>query len=681
MALDLIFPVAGEGSRFGGTFKPFLNIGDITFIETTLKPFRDYLSFIDKIYFICTLEQEEKYDVKSSFKYVFPDLSDLIEVVIIDHKTQGPYQTIREGIKKANISGPSIVCDCDHSLDVDGIFNLALKGEVDAAIPIWDIDKCDWMNWSKVVLDSNEVKMICEKERISSDDYEVKGIIGCVYFKNIKENFKSTEHIYVSDCLQQLLKENKAINVVDVEWASFYGDEKMLEQHVNNLRKKCSVFCDIDGVLIKHHPHSNCELDLNKTIDGFDKLEHWKKAGHRVVLTTARNEKYRSRTESLLKDLGIKYDHLVMSLPAGPRLLINDHKPSKQFVNQAKAVELPRDFGISKLDILNYYKESDTVIKKVFDGGSFAKTYLLDNNIVRKHIIKSEDNFLHYEKLKRQVDDLKRFYFLWTGSTPKILKQSDTDFDFSFDMEYLDGHVTVADLQDKDLQKKAIETLLSGMDRNVYRLKKETDGISWLQNHYDNKIFSKFDSYSEDEDLKKIIWSDYIRINGKVYSGLAKTLSKIDKHIVKPNFIRPIHGDFTLENVMCDKQGENIKLIDMDGSDIFDAAELDLGKMCQSIFSKFDEWKNSDPKVSYNNYGNFDCTDKYFDVNITDNFLSGILDQWATILNDDKATVVKKGVFYMCMYFIRFVPFRMKISKDHGIFALLMAIVWLTKIK
>ena len=39
MALNLIFPVAGEGSRFGGTFKPFLNIGDITFIETTLKPF------------------------------------------------------------------------------------------------------------------------------------------------------------------------------------------------------------------------------------------------------------------------------------------------------------------------------------------------------------------------------------------------------------------------------------------------------------------------------------------------------------------------------------------------------------------------------------------------------------------------------------------------------------------
>ena len=38
----LIFPVAGEGSRFGGTFKPLLPIGDITFIEKVYEPFQKY---------------------------------------------------------------------------------------------------------------------------------------------------------------------------------------------------------------------------------------------------------------------------------------------------------------------------------------------------------------------------------------------------------------------------------------------------------------------------------------------------------------------------------------------------------------------------------------------------------------------------------------------------------------
>ena len=57
-----------------------------------------------------------------------------------------------------------------------------------------------------------------------------------------------------------------------------------------------------------------------------------------------------------------------------------------------------------------------------------------------------------------------------------------------------------------------------------------------------------------------------------------------------------------------------------------------------------------------------------------------VLSNWQKILNDDNQTVICKAVFYMSMYFIRFVPFRLKISKEHGIFALLMATVWLNNI-
>ena len=180
MAINLIFPVAGEASRFGGTFKPFLKIGDITFIENTFKPFKKFLTRINKIYFICTSEQEKTHGVVGGINNIFPHLSDLLEVVIIDEKTDGPYQTLRQGIKKANICGPSIVCDCDHSLNVDGIFKSTLEDNSDAVVPVWDITKDEWMNWSKVVLDGDDIKMICEKERIFSDDYQVKGIIGCV---------------------------------------------------------------------------------------------------------------------------------------------------------------------------------------------------------------------------------------------------------------------------------------------------------------------------------------------------------------------------------------------------------------------------------------------------------------------------------------------------------------------
>ena len=63
----------------------------------------------------------------------------------------------------ADIKGPSIVCDCDHSLNVDEIFKNALKNKHDCIIPTWEITKDEWMNWSKVVLDKNSnIKMICE---------------------------------------------------------------------------------------------------------------------------------------------------------------------------------------------------------------------------------------------------------------------------------------------------------------------------------------------------------------------------------------------------------------------------------------------------------------------------------------------------------------------------------------
>ena len=159
--------------------------------------------------------------------------------------------------------------------------------------------------------------------------------------------------------------------------------------------------------------------------------------------------------------------------------------------------------------------------------------------------------------------------------------------------------------------------------------------------------------------------------------GLNKILTSLDKHAIKPAHIRPVHGDFTFENIMWN--GESIKLIDMDGSDLFDAAELDLGKMCQSVFSRFNEWKNLDNIISTIHSNTILCNGDYFHL-IETPICKDVIEKWSLILNESHDNVTRKGIFYMCMYFIRFVPFRMKVSEKHGIFALVMAIVWLSKL-
>ena len=53
------------------------------------------------------------------------------------------------------------------------------------------------MNWSKVVHDGGNIQMICEKERIVSDDLFVDGIIGCVVFDKIENKFQLIDFMVI----------------------------------------------------------------------------------------------------------------------------------------------------------------------------------------------------------------------------------------------------------------------------------------------------------------------------------------------------------------------------------------------------------------------------------------------------------------------------------------------------
>ena len=49
--VTVIFPMAGDGSRFGRKFKPFLSITEKTFIESAVFPFRAHLEKIKEFVF------------------------------------------------------------------------------------------------------------------------------------------------------------------------------------------------------------------------------------------------------------------------------------------------------------------------------------------------------------------------------------------------------------------------------------------------------------------------------------------------------------------------------------------------------------------------------------------------------------------------------------------------------
>ena len=114
-----------------------------------------------------------------------------------------------------------------------------------------------------------------------------------------------------------------------------------------------TLFVDIDGTLLKHHGIANKQTLLETIVlpGVIDKLAEWNGKGYIIVLTTGRRESERKLTIKQLQKIGIQYDHLVMGLGRGSRVLINDIKPDSDNNPTAVAINIERNKGLKNIEI------------------------------------------------------------------------------------------------------------------------------------------------------------------------------------------------------------------------------------------------------------------------------------------------------------------------------------------
>jgi mannose-6-phosphate isomerase len=115
-----------------------------------------------------------------------------------------------------------------------------------------------------------------------------------------------------------------------------------------------TIFCDIDGTIIEHKGDvvKNYKDSPNILENVLETFKTWDKNNFKIILVTGRKESTRKYTENQLKSLGIIYDYLLMGLPNGDRIIINDKKNNNP-KNTAYAINLVRNKGFKNIDLLS----------------------------------------------------------------------------------------------------------------------------------------------------------------------------------------------------------------------------------------------------------------------------------------------------------------------------------------
>ncbi len=115
-----------------------------------------------------------------------------------------------------------------------------------------------------------------------------------------------------------------------------------------------TLLIDIDGTLLKQIvPVAIQAIDWSppEVLPGaIEKLVEWERMGCKIILTTGRKPAYRKFTVWQLRKAGIFYDHLIMGVGTGRRVLINDMKPGDP-TPKAIAYNLERNLGLSSIEL------------------------------------------------------------------------------------------------------------------------------------------------------------------------------------------------------------------------------------------------------------------------------------------------------------------------------------------
>ena len=194
-----------------------------------------------------------------------------------------------------------------------------------------------------------------------------------------------------------------------------------------------------------------------------------------------------------------------------------------------------------------------------------------------------------------------------------------------------------------------IENILIKLEEVLYTNNIRKADIENINKIYDSKI------------LKKLMKYDEVIINGRPYKNLSYYLKYFSKeylyNIFKNDIYSDIHGDLTIENIICNlnvtDSKEKYYIIDPNSGNINDSANLDYAKILQSIHGGYEFMMRTYDLSIEENQINFLFTKSqaYF-------YLYKKLNEYMNLKFEKEK--IKSIYFHEIIHWLRLMPYKLK---------------------
>jgi hypothetical protein len=341
MDRTLLLPCAGKSSRYPGVRPKWmltLPDGELALARAAASVPRDAHG---RIVAAVRREHDERYGAAALLGRIF---GACVEVVVLDHDTRGPADTVAQMIRRAGVSGAIAIKDADSFFDPAGL-------PATSFVALSDVRANPQMSnvGGKSFAVVNENGLVVEMvEKSLASNYVSVGLYGfsdaALYLDTFRAVARADEtgEIFVSQVMNRAIAGGMVVSPLIVDG---FIDVGTLPDWRRFVRARGSILADLDGVVFKNHsahfPPFWDEDDI-AIAENVAALRDWQEQGAQLIFVTARPEAYRQKTERALKDLGLDPHALIMNCNHGRRFLVNDHAPTNPYPS-AVAISVERN--------------------------------------------------------------------------------------------------------------------------------------------------------------------------------------------------------------------------------------------------------------------------------------------------------------------------------------------------